>query len=456
MWSGHLTNGTELLTRVLWREGMHLTQHHFQAQGRFVEDTVAAALEQALTGAFGVTQLTLDEDAMRNGTANVRSARGIMPDGLPFSMPDADSVPAPRSLVDVFAPSAHSHVLHLVVRRFVPNGANVGAGGGRHRYRPEARTVADHVTGIDTATIEVARREFRLALDIELDADDVALPICRVVRRGSGRFGLDEEFIPPCLKISGSDRLVRLLVELVDKLEAKNAALTAERRAASNDIGNYAAHELAGFWMLHTIRSHLASLRHHLVSRECHPEKLYVELARLAGELSTFALTGSPLEAPVYDHAAPSASFPPLVALVRRNLDVIVPATVQRYPLVAERPRLHAVAVADPRAYWKASWIIGITLERQDAKRAARAAPLLKCAARNDLKGIVRRGLAALELTALHVVPAVVSPRPGTAYFELQRAGEWWEGVERAQELCVFVPDAVEGVSLELFVIQAD
>ena len=50
--------------------------------------------------------------------------------------------------------------------------------------------------------------------------------IARVVRDGSGHFIYDPVFIPPCVQISGSERLMTILHRLVEILDEKAASIT--------------------------------------------------------------------------------------------------------------------------------------------------------------------------------------------------------------------------------------
>ena len=42
------------LGRVVWQEGMHLSQHHFQAQNRYVEELVRFFASSLHTEGFGL------------------------------------------------------------------------------------------------------------------------------------------------------------------------------------------------------------------------------------------------------------------------------------------------------------------------------------------------------------------------------------------------------------------
>lgn len=445
-----------LLNRVLWREGMHLSQHHFQAQGRYVEDTIATALGHLVAGAWGVTHLALDDDAVRNGVAVLRSGRGVMPDGQPFHMPDADTLPPAVAFAEAFLPSQQSHVLHLVVRQYRADAPNVGEAAGTFRYRAESHTLRDAITGADESQVELAARSFRLLLDVQLQPDDIDLPIARITRDGTGGFRYDANHIPPCTKLTGSERLLQILAELTQQLQAKNDALVAQRREAAMDLANYAAHEVAGFWMLHTIRSHLAGLRHHLTNRESHPERLYLDLARLVGELSTFTLQDVAREVPAYNHRLPGDCFPTLARLVSACLETVVQSAAERVVFGQDRPNYQGAAVPDERAFRGTVWILGAQWPQGDMARATRVPQLVKVCSRAHIERLVQEGRAALTLTPLTAPPAAISPRPGTAYFEIQQAGPCWEAIRKTGQVGAFVPDVLAGVVLDVHIVRTD
>lgn len=443
-----------LLNRVLWREGMHLAQHHFQMQNRFVEDTIAVALAQLFPGAYGFTALELDSNAVRNGVAVITSGQGIMPDGLPFCMPDSDRLPAARDFSADFPPSKHSEVLHVALREHASQSANISGGAGvRSRYVSESKVVRDGVTGADEAAVDFALRDFRLLLDHEVQADDLTLPLARLARDGAGRFAFDSEFIPPCLKLSGSSRLCQIVSDVVARLEEKNQVLLSLRGAGASDLTEYAAHEIASFWMLHTVRSHLGPMRHHHVTREAHPERLYLDMARLAGELCTFTLDTTVREIPPYGHANPEECFAPLAALIGKNLEVVVQTTSERFAMVRDATNFFSVRVPNERSYQDAAWILAVTPAASDMSQISHVPQLVKVCARKFLPRLVQEGRAAIALHMLAAPPAAISPRPGTLYFGLQLTGPCWEAISRMKEVGAYVPDSFQDVRLELFVL---
>ena len=81
------------LSRVVWSEGMYLGPHHFQAQSRYFEDSIGFTTAALWFEPWGLVGAQLDAEALKNGTVSLIHARGILPDGMVFHMPESDPLP---------------------------------------------------------------------------------------------------------------------------------------------------------------------------------------------------------------------------------------------------------------------------------------------------------------------------------------------------------------------------
>ncbi|HKG94417.1 MAG TPA: type VI secretion system baseplate subunit TssK [Gemmatimonadaceae bacterium] len=440
------------LSRVVWSEGMHLAQHHFQAQGRYFEDSLHFALSHLFFKAYGVVGCELDAEALRNGTAALVHARGVMPDGLPFQIPDADAAPPPREIREHFSPTQDSHLLVLAVPAFRDGAANCapdGAANGAARYVAQPSVVRDEVSGRDERPVSFGRKNFRLLLDEEVGEGDVALPLARVRRDGSGHFIYDPDYVPPSLQIGASPRLMQRLALLVDVLDARSDAA-----AAGGGGGAPGGQDVASYWLLHAVRTSLPPLRHQLQRRRAHPEQLYTEMARLAGALCTFALDSHPRTLPAYDHDRLEECFGALDAHIRAHLEVIIPTSSVTVPLRASTaPYLFTGTVTDRRCFGASTWILAVRSSGMAAAElAARAPQLIKVCASKFTMELVRRAYPGMKLDYLPAPPPAISPRPQTAYFEIGRAGPCWDTIVSTGEVGVYLPDALPGAEAELVI----
>jgi len=416
----------KVLSRVVWSEGMHLAQHHFQLQSRYFEDATAFAVSNLLRAPYGLLACEMDTEALLNGTVALRRARGVMPDGLPFQFPD-DPLPEPVEIGETFSPTRSEHLVVLWVSAYAPGEANTADGEGgtpalTPRYVPWSRSVADENTGQEEKELILARKNFRLCLDHEVPEGVVSLPIARVRRDGSGRFTYDQGYIPPSLRIGATEGLPSLVRRLVEMLDQKAGALMTERRQAYTSTAEYAGNEVAGFWLSHAVHSGLAVLQHHLQLRTAHPEALFLELSRLAGALCTFSLDAHPRELPTYDHEDLEGCFGTLEAAVRRHLEVVLPTNRVAVHLERTDEYLYTGTVTDPRCFEpKARWYLGIRAKAAAGKLATDVPRLVKvCAARHVMR-LVREAFPGMALDHVPSPPSELSPRLGSEYFSIQK-----------------------------------
>ena len=445
------------LSRVVWNEGMHLAQHHFQAQSRYFEDAIHFAVSSLFFAPYGFAGFELDGEALRNDVVALVHARGVFPDGLPFDIPASDAAPEPLMVRQLFSPTQDAHLVLLTIPAYRADRPNFAANGEAEagsvapRYRAQEASILDDTTGRDERPVRVGRKNLRLSLDTGPTDDLVALPIARVRRDGAGHFIYDPEYIPPCLQVGASARLTEVLARLVDILDVKGESMTRGRRGTAEE---FARHELASFWLLHSVHSSLPALRHVLDAKRVHPEILYTELSRLAGALCTFALDAHPRTLPLYDHDRLEECFGALDRHIRAHLEIVAPTSrsiIQLRP--AATPFLHTGAITDERAFGGARWILGVRSALSGVELAARLPQLVKvCSAKFTLE-LVRRAYPGLRIDHLPFPPAAIAPRADTQYFSLDRAGPCWDTLTSTREIGVYVPDAIPQAEVELVVL---
>jgi type VI secretion system protein ImpJ len=441
---------------------MYLAQHHFQLQGRYFEDSLQFALANLFFKSYGLAGCELDREALLNGTAALIHARGVLPDGLPFHMPESDPLPAPREIGSLFSPTQDSHLLLLSIPAFRQGAANCASSpeeaDSQARYIAESTLVPDDTTGGDEKPVVIGRKNFRLRLDDEIAQGDVALPLARVRRDGTGHFIYDPEYVPPCLQIGASERLLLLVRRLLEILEAKSSAMEAERRSGRKDLREYASHEVANFWLLHAVRSSMAPLRHHFELKRSHPEQLYSEMARLAGALCTFALDSDPRSLPVYDHDRLGECFAELDRHIRKHLEIIIPTNCISIPLKRVRDYFYAGAVNDQRCFGRSQWLLGVRSEIGRAELISRVPSLVKICSNKHVERLVKEAFEGLTLHHLPSPPAAISPRVGTEYFTIGRTGAQptqacWASITQTREVGVYAPAAIATSALELLIV---
>jgi len=445
------------LERVVWSEGMHLGPQHFQAQARYFEDSIHFAASALWFAGYGFLGQELDAEALRNGTLSLVHARGIFPDGLPFHMPECDPLPEPRAIADLFPPLQDRLVVHLAVPAYRPEGGNCAMDGADSRkdarYVAEIRAISDENTGQDEKPVRLGRKNVRFCLETELTEDLVTLPLARIMRSGGGQFIYDRDFIPPCLQITASPRLVYLLNRLIEILSEKSAAFQRTPSAGSGLAAGFSQREVFQFWFLHAVNSSLAALRNLCLAKRCHPEEAFVELSRLGGALCTFGLDVHPGALPLYDHDHLEACFGELDEHIRRLLETIIPTQCITIPLEAAGNYLHFGPVSDQRCLGRSQWIFSIRANMGEADLIRLAPLLVKICSKEFTPRLVERALPGMQLTHLSAPPSAVSPRVECQYFAISKAGPCWDHILKTREVGVYVPGEFPDPEVGLHVI---
>lgn len=443
------------LTRVVWQEGMHLAQHHFQHQGKYFEDTLRFAVEHLYYRPYGFAGLELDAEALRNGTVAVVHARGVLPDGLAFHVPEGDPPPRPLEIRELFSPTADSHLVYLSIPPYRPGQPNCAVEGdpeaANRRYVAESTFIRDETTGRDEQEVSLGRKNFTLSL--EPGEGMVSLPLGRIRRDGTGAFIYDPSYIPPILQIGASPELMALVARMVEMLDVKSESMLADRRADRKGVAEYASHEVASFWLAHTIHAALGPLRYHRDTRAAHPEQLYVELARLGGALCTFALDAHPRTVPSYDHDRLGDCFLALERHIRANLDVILPSSYLAVPLARQADYLYAAPVNDQRAFGPSRWFLGMRAALGESEIIRQAPALVKICSQKHILRLVKEAYAGLGLEHVPSPPAGIAPRVDTQYFLISRSGPCWEAIQKTREIGIYVPAAFQNVELDLRIL---
>ena len=449
----------KFLSRVVWSEGMHLGPHHFQTQSRYFEDTLWFLNSNLRQDPWGFLHYSIDTEALRNGLAILSFASGILPDGLIFDLPDCDSPPAPAQLADLFSSTDSEIALYLAIPPRQDQGldcdlaGNPAASHSAARYTSVERSLRDDSVGLGENSVAFARKNLVLVSKAQLTPSTVSFPIARILRDGNGGFTSDPEFIPPCLRISASERLVLLLHHLAQAIEEKITTTRSQRSASGRFELGTSALDVANYWFLHALCSAMPALRHHLQDRRSHPEDVYRDLVRLAGALSTFALDSSRDQIPAYRHTDLTATFRELDALIRRYLEIVSPSNSVTLQFQKVDNYFYAAEVKDERCLRRSRLIFGIRSNITDSVILRQTPALAKVCSAEGVAKLVQRALPGLELMHLPVPPAALHAQADMHYFAISQSGPCWQHILQTRRVGIYLPGDLGNATFDVTII---
>lgn len=444
-----------ILQPVLWSKGTFLTPQHLQVQDRFIESLVQFRTQTLHYRPYGFSHLRLDYEALGGGAAALQEASGLFPDGTPFEIPVADEAPKARPLAEFFQPGQETADIFLALPEYKENALNISAPGRglETRFLAEATPFRDENSGLTERVVQVARKNLRLLVEGENKQGHSLLRVARVRRTAADTYEFDSAFVPPLLDIRANDTLIRLARRLLEVLSAKSSMLAAMRRQKNQSLAEFTISDIANFWLLYSVNSHLPLLRHLYETKGGHPEELYSMLLSLASVLTTFSLEILPRDLPAYDHEELGPKFKELEEKLLILLETVVPSNFVSIPLKLVRPSIYGATLDDEKYLKGTRMFLAVTAEAGEADLISKGPQLVKVCSVTHIEHLVRQALPGVPM--LHQVspPSSIPLKLNYQYFSLSQSGLAWEAIERSRNIGVYVPGDFPNPQLELIVL---
>jgi type VI secretion system protein ImpJ len=443
------------LQPVLWTKGTFLTPQHLQLQDRFLEDSLNFRLQALKFCAWGFSEVVLDQELLADGQLAISRASGIFPDGLLFEIPASDQPPPSKALAEFFDPGVRDLDIYLTVPDYREKGLNVSAVGrnGGSRYLAEITTVRDENTGAGEKPVQIARKNLRLLAANETREGNSALRIANVQRTEAGAFRLNTRFVPPLLEVRASDHLLGLVNGLLEILSAKSSQLATGRRQKNLSLADFTASDIANFWLLYTVNSHIPVLSHLLQGQRCHPEELFSALTALGASLTTFSTTIRPRDLPLYDHLNLSKVFTDLDEKLRLLLETVVPTNVVSLPLKHVNNTIYATAIEQDKYLNNTRMYLAISAETVEDSIIRKVPQMVKVCSATHIEQLISNALPGVTLTHLPNPPSAIPVKMKYQYFSLNQSGAAWESVTRARNFAAHVPGDFPNPQMELLIL---
>jgi type VI secretion system protein ImpJ len=438
--------------KVVWSEGLFLRPQHFQQETRYLEHFVELRSGGLRPYSWGFSELSLDADLLRIGKVGVARARGVMPDGTPFDIPDEDPAPAPIEL--------NENVRECTVYLSVPvrrHGTQETAFGddkdtvARHVIREhEARDTASGEAS--PALMQVGGLNARLLLQTEERADYACLGIGRIVEcRVDKQVILDDGYLPSVLDMQASRRLAGFVTELQGLVHHRAEALAG--RVSKSGKGGAA--EVADFMMLQLVNRYEPLLSHCATLSHLHPEDFYRILLQLAGEMATFtAATQRPGQLPTYRHDDLKACYEPLMKMLRDSLSMVLEQTAIPIPLKERGYGIRVGQLADPSLLGQASFVLAVSAAVPVEQLQARFPSQVKIGSVETIRDLVNSALPGIPIRTLPAAPRQIPFHAGNTYFELDPASEHWASLKNSGGFAIHVGGDFPDLRLEFWAIR--
>lgn len=434
--------------KIVWSEGMFLCPQHFQQQERYLENYIREFAFQMAPNCFGLSMLELDMPLLNIGKIGVRAAKGIFPDGTPFTIRQSLAIEIPENTVNkrvyLALPIARSGVI------------NVGEDE-RVRYSMLEHQVFDTSREqSDALEIEVAEPNVMLKLEGDELQDYTLIPIAFISEfKPEGGIALNKAFIPLCLQFGVSNFLKESVQDIYSQMQYRaktiSSRLQAEKASKSYQtlMRDYLWLQALGGWLprfKQITQDNIMFTRH-----------LYFECISVLGQMH--GLEGKmPKDFSSWNqndlYHIFSKVFAELLTLLREvQIDNV--HTLKWDQSLFKSRRLLRTLIQDRSFFNEGQFVLVVTSDIGASKLSEEFPKAAKLAGNSAIADLVRNAISGVPLRNLPYAPSELKSKSDAAYFEVDTQAELWVSmVKKDEPIALHIDERIENVNVEFHVIR--
>lgn len=439
-------------SKVAWTEGLFLRPQHFQQADRYHEHLLQSRVGRISPYPWGITALEIDLDLAQQGKFAVRRCAGVMPDGMPFSIPDHAPLPPPLELSD--------KISNAVIGLSVPAAAQ----NSREVDFADADSASRFVRAMG-AVIDSASGQ-RVEEEIDIAHPRLAYEVFEAEKKGSSRIGLarvieiqdktvvfDGKYLPPALVTQAHTGFTGMIDRVIGWIETKHEELA--RFAADPTAGG--GLQYADYFILQVLNRDIPVLRHLRTSQYVHPERLYERLLSLAGELATFATADRMARRyDAYDHDNLEGAFFPVLRDLQNALSARMERRAIRLEIVERAQNAFVSPIRDRGLFQNATFVIEVAAAKPLTEIQNQFPNLFKLGPSTKMQEIVHTHLPGVPLVHLPTPPRQIRALSDHVYFRLDRATPLWAEFSQAPAVGMHFSGNWPDLKLEFWAVRED
>lgn len=439
-------------SKVVWSEGMFLNPQHFQQQERYFERYIEGRCSAYGAYGWGLHEFELDMQLLKLGKVSIAHAKGVFPDGTPFSFPDQDDAPPVLEVAE----NTHDTIVYLAVPVKRPGAVDVLAeknSQGLARYYSTEQDIRDvTLEGGDNISINVGKLRFRLLLESDDLSGYACIGILRISEsREDKNILLDDEYIPTCLDCNVSPKLAGFLSELVGLLHHRGESIAG--RLADTQRGGTA--EIADYMMLQLVNRLESMANHYSQLQGLHPLDLYTEAVQMMGELATFVTKNKrPPLFGAYLHDNLQDTFMPVMSAIRQSLSMVYEQTAISLSLVEKKYGIRVAQIPDRSLIGTAMFVLAVRADVPENTLRTYLPAQIKIGPVERIRQLVNVAMPGIPLKPLAVAPRQIPYHSGYTYFELEPVSDFWKELKHSGGFAVHVGGDFPGLELEFWAIR--
>lgn len=454
---------------LFWHQGLFLQPQHFQLFDQSLRTHLSSVNNNLQPHFWGIGEIDIQQAALGTGSVKLLGGSFLFPDGAFVSLPD-NAVVESRSFTEAWGEGGKPLRVYAGIKKWNHTGANVTVveksdplGGVTTRFisKADPEEIKDLHSDGPGGQVKTIYYMLRIFWENETEqlGDYDLVPIAQLERTGE-QITLSQNYIPPCLSLSGSDTMMRLTKDIRDQITSRSYQLEEYKRQRGIQNAEFGSRDMVYLLALRSLNRYVPLLMHYTETRQVHPWTVYGTMRQLIGELSSFSekvnVMGEckvdNMALPVYDHRGLWECFSTAQGLISKLIDEITAGPEYVIRLVYDGT--YYSAELKPAIFESRNRFYLVCKTEEDPKSAVQSlTSIAKLSAREHLPILIARALPGIGLEHLPVPPQELPRRANTIYIAIDHHSDQWNYVTKGNNLALYWDNAPEDLEVELMVV---
>lgn len=442
----------DALKKIVWAEGVVLTQQHFQ-QWDAAQDRLHP-LWHKLFNAFpwGIESTSWNTDSLTSFQLEMTEFKGVFPGGRLVHLLQEDNEPVRLNFEGLNDTRAKVFVA-------MPGNALVSGITGYEQpqtacaWQASYQQVADQYDGQRSEELLYAIPSLKLLTENELKDDDLSFPVGQLVRQDDGQYAFDSSWQPCLIRVGGESKIYSLLCGLQQRL-LHRVSQYREKRQRLGDLTSFSSVELAAFMLQKDLSVCLNELTSLLEEAEGHPYNFFLLLNRLLAQLRLYA--GHFAEDHQYQHEDQISSLGEQIDEVTELLGKLSYEQDVTLKLVANDLGILVAEDTNINDFSGMDFYLSIRKPGMDGDDLNNFPDFCKVASAVDINDLIESALPGLALRYCKRIPGKIRQKSGYEYFAIEKNGSLWQKVVQERSLAFFCTGEFTDAEVELLAVTSE
>jgi len=454
---------------LFWHQGLFLQPQHFQLLDLSFQSLLTPFHHFREPHFWGLGEIEIQKAALGRRSFNLLKGNFLFPDGSYTVLPGNALIEA-RPFDVAWVEGGKPFPVYVGLKKWNEAGENVTV---LDKLENLSEITTRFVTTADPEEIkdlhsggpkgQVKRLYYVLKIFWETERDQlgdyVLIPLAQLERAGE-EIKISDHYIPPCLTISGSEPLFKIIKEIRDQISARSHQLEEYKSQRGIQTAEFGSRDMVYLLALRSLNRYVPILFHFTETQQVHPWTVYGIIRQMIGELSSFServnvmgeLEDGTRILPNYDHRSLWECFSAAQTLITQLLDEITAGPEYVIRLIYDGT--YYAADLKPAIFEGRNRFYLVLKTEEDPKFVLQSlGTVAKLSAREYLPILIARALPGIGLEHLPVPPQELPRRARSIYFAVDHHSDQWAQVQKGHNIALYWDNAPEDLEAELMVV---